>query len=75
MNKTEPVREGKRLRDFGTSGLRKCGSSEVTNFDIVRTDQSTDGGVRNFQTSYVTDSTTAELPNSETSRLAEGIDS
>jgi hypothetical protein len=75
MNKTEPVREAQELRELGSSELPKFASSEVTNFDSVRPNEAMAGGVPDFQTSSLTDSALSCLPNSETSKLTNGVSS
>ena len=75
MNKTESVREGEEVRDLGSSELPKFGSSEVANFDSVGPNESMVGGVRDFQTSSLTDSAISCLPNSETSKLTTAVSS
>ena len=75
MNKTESVREGVELRDLGSSELPNFGCLEVTNFGSARPIESMVGGVRNLQTSSLTDFATSYLPNSETSEPTKGVSS
>jgi hypothetical protein len=75
MNKTEPVRERDELRDLGSSELPGFASSEVTNSEGVRPNESMAGGVPDFQTSPLADSAISCLPNSETSALTNGVSS